>query len=116
VSSNPEIAPAVLVVLVTVPDVQVGADIGRTLVREGLAACVNLVPGLRSIYAWQGKVEEQDEALCLIKTQLARFDELKARLLELHPYEVPEILGIRPDRGLEPYLRWLTNATTRPGQ
>jgi periplasmic divalent cation tolerance protein len=114
VSSNAEIDPQVLIVFVTVPNVHVGAHLARVLVQERLAACVNLVPTIRSIYVWEGELHEQDEAMCLIKTQLALFDPLKARLLELHPYQVPEILGVQPARGNEPYLRWINEATTRP--
>jgi periplasmic divalent cation tolerance protein len=110
---NPPAADALLV-LVTVPDADAGARIGRTLVEEGLAACVNVIPGLRSIYAWQGKICDDAEALCLVKTRRAFYERLRERLGALHPYEVPEIIGFAPDEGNAPYLRWLRDSTREP--
>jgi periplasmic divalent cation tolerance protein len=106
--------PDALIVFVTVPDPDVGARIGRTLVEERLAACVNVLPGLRSIYLWKDAVADEAEALCLIKTRPALFDRLEARLRELHPYDVPEILALKPVLGNADYLRWLTEATSGP--
>jgi periplasmic divalent cation tolerance protein len=103
-----------LIVFVTVPDAEVGARIGRTLVEERLAACVNILPSLRSIYLWKGAVADEAEALCLIKTRPALFARLETRLRELHPYEVPEILALKPALGNADYLRWLTEATRDP--
>ena len=113
VSTEP-MDPQALIVFVTVPNVHVGAHLARVLVEERLAACVNLLPEIKSIYVWEGTVHEQAEALCLIKTRLDAFAALEARLRELHPYQVPEILGVQPARGNEPYLRWINEATTRP--
>lgn len=104
-------ASAALIVFVTVPDAEAGARLGRVLVEERLAACVNVVPGLRSIYVWQGAVTDEAEALCLIKTRSGLFTALQARLGQLHPYQVPEILGVEPARGNPSYLRWLAQAT-----
>jgi periplasmic divalent cation tolerance protein len=103
-----------LIVFVTMPNAEVGARIGRVLVEEGLAACVNVLPAIRSIYLWKGAITDEAEALCLVKTQPALFGRLEAGLCELHPYEVPEILGVQPAQGNEPYLRWLAAATTPP--
>jgi periplasmic divalent cation tolerance protein len=111
---EPMTDPQALIVFVTVPNEHVGAHLGRVLVEERLAACVNVLPAIKSIYVWEGEVQEQGEALCLIKTQLARFAALEARLRELHPYQIPEILGVQPARGNEPYLRWIDEATARP--
>jgi periplasmic divalent cation tolerance protein len=103
-----------LVVFMTVPDADAGARIGRALVEESLAACVNVLPGVRSIYRWQGQVEDGAEALCLIKTRRALYDRLRERVAALHPYQVPELLAVAPDAGNEPYLRWIAGATA-PG-
>jgi periplasmic divalent cation tolerance protein len=109
--STPSAAPDALLVFVTVPDADTGARIGRTLVEEGLAACVNVIPGLRSIYAWQGKICDEAEALCLIKTRRSGYERVRERLSGLHPYDVPEILGVAPDEGNAPYLRWIMDST-----
>jgi periplasmic divalent cation tolerance protein len=100
-----------LEVHVTMPDAERAASLARALVGEGLAACVNLVPGVRSIYEWEGKLHEEEEILCLIKTRPAIFDKARARILELHPYEVPEILAFAVDDGSPAYLEWLKKAT-----
>jgi periplasmic divalent cation tolerance protein len=100
-----------LVVFMTVPDADTGARIGRALVEEQLAACVNVLPAVRSLYRWQGKLCDEAEALCLVKTRRALYDRLRERIAALHPYEVPEILGVAPDAGNEPYLRWIEQAT-----
>ena len=109
--SSPPAPDAPLIVFVTVPDVQAGAGLARVLVGEQLAACVNILPGVRSIYTWKGEVKDDGEALCLIKTRAELFTALEARLCSLHPYEVPEILGVTPALGNAPYLRWLAEAT-----
>jgi periplasmic divalent cation tolerance protein len=97
---------------VTMPDAERATSLARALVDEGLAACVNVVPGVRSIYRWEGKVEEADEVLCLIKTRAAIFDRLRRRVAELHPYDVPEILSFAVDDGSPAYLDWVRAATT----
>ena len=108
----PEAAPSdALLVLVTTPDAAVAEHLGRTLVEERLAACVNIVPGLRSIYSWQGVVQDEAEVLCLVKTRRALFPVLRDRITALHPYEVPEVLGISPVESSTPYLQWLLAAT-----
>lgn len=88
--------------------------LARTLVEEGLAACVNLIPGLRSIYRWKGQVADDPETLLLIKTSSARVKALTERLVALHPYEVPELLSLAPDQGLAAYLLWVGEQTTKP--
>lgn len=92
------------------PDTERATALARTLVGEGLAGCVNVVPGVRSIYRWEGKVQEDDEVLCLIKTRPAIFDRVRRRILELHPYDVPEILAFTVDEGSPAYLDWLRAA------
>ena len=99
------------VVLTTLPSPDKAAEIARILVDEQLAACVNLLPAVRSIYRWQGAVSDDTETLALIKTTAARYDALAARLVSLHPSEVPEILALSPSSGHAPYLAWLAAST-----
>jgi len=83
------------------------SKLARKLVEEGLAACVNIVPGLRSIYRWKGQLRDEPETLLLIKTTADQVGPLAARLGELHPYETPELLSLKPDEGLATYLAWV---------
>ena len=99
-----------IVVLVTAPDAEVAARLARTLVEEKLAACGNVLPGLRSIYRWQGKVEEASEALLLVKTTRWRFPEIVDRVRALHPYELPEIVAIPIAAGYDEYLDWIVDS------
>ena len=96
-----------VVVLVTAPGEDVAAGLARALVEERLAACGNIVPGLRSIYRWEGKVCDEAEVLLILKTTADRFDSLRARVVELHPYDVPEVLRLDVQDGHAPYLDWL---------
>lgn len=96
---------------VTMPDKERATALARALVDEGLAACVNIVPGVRSIYQWDGRLQEDEEVLCLVKTRPAVFDRARDRILELHPYDVPEILAFLVDDGSPAYLDWLKRAT-----
>jgi periplasmic divalent cation tolerance protein len=98
------------VVLVTAPSPDVGAALGRALVDERLAACVNVIPGLTSIYRWQGQREEASECLLVIKTDETRYAELERRVLELHPYEIPEVLALPVERGAPAYVEWLRDS------
>jgi periplasmic divalent cation tolerance protein len=97
----------------TAPDETVAAQIARVLVDERLAACANLVPGVRSIYRFQNVVEDEREVLLVIKTRADRIDALAERLRALHPYDVPELLVLPTAGGLAPYLDWV-RAETRP--
>jgi periplasmic divalent cation tolerance protein len=97
--------------LSTAPDAEEGARIGRALVEERLIACASLVPGLTSIYRWQGQVQQEAEVLLVMKTRRALVDRLKARLPELHPYEVPELIVAPVMDGLEAYCRWVRDET-----
>ena len=81
--------------------------VATSLVEERLAACVNIVPGVVSIYRWKGNVEQEPELLLVIKTLAERVDALKARLLELHPYELPEVVVIPIGGGHGAYLEWI---------
>lgn len=103
-------ADSLVVVLSTLPDDDRAAALARTLVAEELAACVNLVPGVRSIYRWDGAVEDGREQLAIIKTRAARVEALIARLVALHPYQVPEAIVVPVTGGHTPYLAWATSA------
>lgn len=103
---------SVLICLSTCPDRESAEHIARSLVDARLAACVNSVPGLLSTYRWQGKIERDDEWLLIIKTTTERLDALRARLLELHPYELPELVAVKAADGLAAYLDWVQAETT----
>lgn len=102
-----------LVVLCTCPDRETGARIARHLVDEHLAACVNVVPGILSIYTWEGTRHEDEEVLLVIKTRAERFQSVQETVRTLHPYELPEIIAVEIKDGLRPYLDWITGAVTR---
>lgn len=101
-------ADAALLVLSTFPDPATAARIGRELVEQHCAACVNLLPAVQSIYRWEGKVEEGSETLAFIKTTSERYEALETTLRRLHPYEVPEIIALPIDEGSPAYLRWVS--------
>ncbi|MEA5446051.1 divalent-cation tolerance protein CutA [Gammaproteobacteria bacterium AB-CW1] len=101
------------VIFCTCPDEDSGRRIAGALVAEKLAACANLIPGLTSIYEWKGKVETDPECLLVIKTAKDRREALIQRIPELHPYEVPEVIALPIEAGLNSYLDWLS-AETRP--
>jgi periplasmic divalent cation tolerance protein len=96
-----------VVALSTAPSLDKAAELARALVGERLAACVNLVPGVRSIYTWKGELCDDAEVLCVIKTRRDRVEALRARLPALHPYQVPELVVLEIRDGLAPYLAWI---------
>ena len=98
-------------VLCTCPDAPTASRLARALVEERLAACVNVVGGVASTYRWNGEVHVDDEVLLVIKTMADRFEAMQARLVALHPYDVPEVLAIEPAGGAAPYLAWLERET-----
>jgi periplasmic divalent cation tolerance protein len=100
----------VLVLLSTAPSDRAEA-IARTLVEDRLCACVNLIAGARSIYRWQGAVEDAGETLLVMKTVRGRLEALEARLRALHPYEVPELLALPVESGASAYLAWVREVT-----
>ncbi len=100
-----------IVVLTTCASAEDAGRIARELVEARVAACVNIVPGLRSIYRWQGAVEDAGEWLLLIKSTRGRFNDLRAALESLHPYEVPECIALPVADGAQPYLDWVDENT-----
>ncbi len=94
-------------VYVTAASAEEAARIGRTLVEERLAACANLLDGMRSIYRWEGKVEEAAETVLILKTERRAFDRLAARVRELHPYDCPCVVALPLVAGDAGYLRWI---------
>jgi periplasmic divalent cation tolerance protein len=97
----------VVVTLTTTPNVEVAELIGRTVVAERLAACANIVGGITSIFRWKGVVERESETLMVLKTKRADAEALRARVVELHPYEVPEVIVLAVEAGHAPYLDWV---------
>src|SRR5262252_7469612 len=100
-----------MLVLTTLPNADAAEELAKNCVTEKLAACANLFPALRSIYSWQAKVQDENEVLVLFKTRQEHFERLKSRILELHPYEVPEVLAIPVEQGYQAYLDWLASET-----
>lgn len=100
---------ALQIVLCTVPDQETGDRIATTLVTEQLAACVNIVPEITSVYRWKGAVEQDQEALLLIKTSESSGQLLETRIRELHPYELPEIIAVPIHTGQTDYIKWITS-------
>jgi periplasmic divalent cation tolerance protein len=96
-----------LIVFCTAPDAEVATLLARGVLERKLAACVNVIPGLRSLYWWQGELQDDSEVQLLIKTHRARFSEIEAFIKDNHPYEVPELIAVSIVAGSEPYLRWL---------
>ncbi len=102
-----------IVVLCTAPEAAVAERLARGVVEARLAACVNILPQIRSIYRWEGKVQDEAELLLVIKTRAEHFSELEAWLKQHHPYEVPEVLALPAIAVSSPYLAWLENETAR---
>ena len=100
----------VQVVLCTFPDLPQARHIGTLLVEKQLAACVNLIPAVESIFCWEGKISTESEVLAVFKTTAERLVELEQELLVRHPYEVPELLALPVANGSEAYLKWVQAA------
>lgn len=95
------------VVLTTAPDSATAEGLAERLIEERVAACANIVPGVRSIYRWEGALQKEGEVMLFLKTAAARVDDLKDRLVELHPYDVPEVLALPVVAGLPAYMEWV---------
>ncbi len=102
----------VVTVFVTVPEKESALALGRQIVDESLAACVNVVPNVTSIFRWKGKVTEEEEVLLILKSRAERVPALIARVAELHTHEVPEVLSFRVEDGFGPYLDWVGECTS----
>ena len=102
---------SVLICFSTCPDADSAGRIATALVDERLAACVNVLPGVRSTYRWQGRLQQADEVLLVIKTTADRYPALQARLPELHPYELPELVAVEACSGLPAYLDWVAEGS-----
>jgi periplasmic divalent cation tolerance protein len=107
---------AMLLVLTTVETRAQAEEIARVLVGERLVACVNILGACRSVYRWQGAVEEADETILLMKTGPARYPAFEQRLRELHPYELPEIVALAPEAVLPAYAAWVSGETRENGK
>ncbi|KAF0191997.1 MAG: periplasmic divalent cation tolerance protein [Gammaproteobacteria bacterium] len=105
-----------LLVLTTCPDAGFAEALAAKLVDAGLAACVNIVPGIQSVYRWKGKRETGTERLLLIKTRAALYTRLEQAITESHPYELPEVLAVPIKNGLAGYLSWIDEVTSGAGQ
>jgi periplasmic divalent cation tolerance protein len=101
--------PNFLVVFCTVPNIKIAKKISKTLVEEKLAACSNILPGLKSIYNWQNEIQSDNEYLLIIKTTEEMFEKLEIRIKNIHPYEVPEIIALPIIKGNSEYLNWIKN-------
>jgi len=101
----------VRVVFVTAPDREAGLALARQVVEEGLAACGNLIPGVTSVFQWNGSMQEEPEVLLIFKTSADRAARLAERAAELHAYDVPEVLTLEVEGGHEPYLQWVRECT-----
>ncbi len=104
--------PDYVIVLTTLPADADAGGFGRTLVEERLAACVNILPAMESVFRWEGRVEQEAERQVIIKTARERVAALWDRIRELHPYEVPEFVVLSISDGSDAYLRWLGDSTS----
>ena len=100
------------VVLVTAGSRENASLIARTLVEERLAACCNILPGMTSVYRWEGSIQEDEEVLLICKTRIAHFAQLERRVQDLHTYDVPEVIQLPVTRGSAPYLAWIDESLT----
>lgn len=101
-----------VIVLCTFANREDALRIGSAVVEERLAACINILPGVQSIYRWKGEIENAEETLTLIKTTQQGFSALRDRIKELHPYETPEIVAVPVVEGLAEYLAWIGEQVT----
>lgn len=103
--------PGEIVVLITTPAGRIATSMGRKLVEERLAACVNIVPRVESVFLWKGRICREKESLMILKTVRRRFKSLEKRVMQLHPYSVPEIISLPIRSGSAGYLKWVREAT-----
>lgn len=103
---------AYIFVYVTVPDQETADRLARDVVGARLAACANILPGMRSLYHWQGKIEQAEETVLIFKASAAQFAAIEARIKSLHPYDTPCIVALPVAAGHAPYLRWIDSETS----
>ena len=101
----------IIVVFCTCPNRETAERIAQALVERRLAACVSLIPSVVSVYQWQGRLETEQETLMLIKTRNSRYSDLEKAIVSLHPYELPEIIAVPVEQGLDDYLDWVERCT-----
>ncbi len=106
--------PSIRLVLTTLPNAEIAGALARSLVEEGLAACVNILAPCRSVYRWQGAVREDGEILLFIKTTAELYPAVETYLRKQHPYELPEIVALDVAAGLPDYLQWVAQSTSIP--
>lgn len=97
--------------LTTMPDMASAEQLAKALVDQSLAACVNILPAMQSIYRWQGKQQQETEHQLIIKTRASRYQAIENFIKDNHPYELPEIIGLPVEHGLQRYLDWVTETT-----
>ena len=105
----------IVLVLATFPGEEAAAALARQLLAEGLVACVNIIPGVRSLYRWQGEIQDEPEVLAFMKTHRSLADELVQRVVELHPYETPAVSILSPHAVAREYGAWVTDELRRDG-
>jgi periplasmic divalent cation tolerance protein len=110
-TTDTDVAKSELIAFVTAPNGEEAAQLAEALVSEQLAACVNLVAGIESIYRWEGRVARDREVLLIIKTTGERYEALEQRVKELHSYTTPEVIAFRVERGSREYIDWLRRST-----
>ncbi|WP_353571566.1 divalent-cation tolerance protein CutA [Candidatus Albibeggiatoa sp. nov. BB20] len=97
----------------TCPDLHIAQDIAKALLEKHLAACINIVPQIQSMYEWKGKIINDTEVLLIIKTQAKHYKSIENLLVQLHPYEVPELIALSIDTGLPSYINWIQSVTEK---
>lgn len=100
-----------IIIYCTCPNIETADRISRLIIRNHMAACVNQIKGVTSIYEWEGKIEQENEVLLIIKTTEKRFEAIKQLVSEEHPYELPELIAVPVTQGLPDYLEWITQCT-----
>ena len=98
----------IVIVFVTVPGLREGRRISKAVLTSRLAACVNVIPGIQSMYQWKGKIVQEKEAMLVLKTTRPRYRKLEQKIKQLHPYEVPEVIAIPMICGSSQYIEWVT--------
>ena len=99
-------------VMITAPDAKTGENIARVLLEEKLAACVNIVGGVKSMYWWDGQIERADECLLMVKTAARHVERIAGRTKKLHPYKLPEIISVEITHGSADYLGWIDSSVS----